>query len=313
MHENTLQKNRKPIIGVIIPCLDEELTIEAVINECRRHLPPATIFVIDNNSSDSSATIAKSSGAVVISEKRRGKGYVIQSLCNTIEADIYVLVDGDGTYDLSGVQEMICRVESKEADMVVGNRLHSYEEHAFRPFHTFGNKLVGSLINRLFQCRLTDIMSGYRVMNRNFVKNINVISSGFEVETEMTIKALKYGFTIEEHDVRYRSRPPGSHSKLNTFKDGALVLKTIFIIFKDYKPLLFFSSVAAFFLCASLASGSVVIREFIETQYIAHVPLAIFASGSMILSILSFVTGVILDSVNRRFDELHSYLKSNRT
>jgi hypothetical protein len=166
------------------------------------------------------------------------------------------------------------------------------------------------MINRLFKSNLKDIMTGCRIMSRAFVKNINIASAGFEVETEMTIKALKYGYVVKEVDIKYGERPEGSHSKLNTIKDGILVLKTIFIIFKEYKPFVFFSATALILLIISLLSGSVVIEEYLESRYIRRVPLAIFATGTMILSVVSFVTGVILDSVNRRFDELYNFIRS---
>jgi glycosyltransferase involved in cell wall biosynthesis len=298
-------------IAAIIPCYNEELTIAKVIADFKKIVPEAKIYVFDNNSRDKTAEIAESSGAAVIKEKRQGKGYVVQSMFNKIDADLYIMVDGDDTYDLSEVNQMISMVMNDEADMVVGTRLETYTDKSFRPFHTFGNKLVRSLINKLFRTNLKDIMSGLRVMSRAFVKNINIMASGFEVETEMTIKALKYGYMIKELDINYKERPAGSFSKLNTFRDGARVIKTIFIIFKDYRPLLFFSMVALLFFLISLCSGYVVVDEFIETRYITHVPLAIFASGTMILAIISLVTGIILDSVNRRVDELYSYLKSN--
>jgi glycosyltransferase involved in cell wall biosynthesis len=296
----------------LIPCFNEELTVGKVITDFRTRVPDAKVYVFDNNSTDRTAEIAKSLGADVINEKRQGKGYVVQSMFNKIEADIYVMVDGDDTYDLSEVNRMISMVMNDEADMVAGNRHENYSEKSFRPFHTFGNKLVKNMINKLFRTRLKDIMSGFRVMNKAFVKNINIMASGFEVETEMTIKALKYGHVIKELDINYKERPAGSYSKLSTFKDGIKVIKTIFNIFKDYRPLLFFSIISLLFLLISLLSGYVVVNEFIETRYIRHVPLTIFASGTMVLSIISFVTGVILDSINRRFDELHSYLRRNR-
>jgi glycosyltransferase involved in cell wall biosynthesis len=297
-------------LAVIIPCYNEELTVGQVISKFKDALPDATIYVFDNNSTDKTAEIASSLGATVIKEKRQGKGFVVQSMFKKIDADIYIMVDGDDTYDVSGIQEMISDIKNDEADMIVGNRLKTFSDKSFRPFHTFGNKLVRFLINKLFKVNLQDILSGFRVMTRDFVKNINITSAGFEVETEMTIKAVKYGYVIKEFDIKYGERPPGSHSKLNTIKDGLLVLKTIFIIFRDFKPLLFFTSLAGFLLLISLLSGLVVILEFIETRYITHVPLAILASGAMILSIILFVTGVMLDSINRRFDELYYFLKN---
>jgi glycosyltransferase involved in cell wall biosynthesis len=302
------QTDRK--IAVIIPCYNEELTVGKVITDIRNTLPEAEIFVFDNNSTDRTSEIARSLGAKVVKEKRQGKGFVVQSMFRKIDADIYVMVDGDDTYDISRITDMIEMVSSDNADMVVGNRLKMHTNQAFRPLHTFGNKLVRLLINKLFKSNLRDIMSGFRIMNRTFTKNINIMSSGFEVETEMSIKALKYGYVIKEMDINYGERPVGSISKLNTIKDGLLVLKTIFIIFKDYKPLLFFSVSSLVMLLISLLSGSVVIIEFLETRYITHVPLAIFASGTMILSIILFITGVILDSANRRFDEIYNFIRN---
>jgi glycosyltransferase involved in cell wall biosynthesis len=297
-------------IAALIPCYNEELTIDRVITDLRNAMPEATIYVFDNNSTDRTAEIAKSSGAFIIKEKRQGKGFVVQSMFNKVDADVYVMIDGDDTYDVSLVNTMIAMIRNDKADMVVGNRLKTYKSKSFRPLHIFGNKLVRFLINKLFRSNLKDIMSGFRVMSRSFVKNINIVSSGFEVESEMSIKALKYGFVSEEIDVRYKERPEGSYSKLNTFKDGILVLKTIFIIFKEYKPLLFFSVVSGIMLIISLLSGYVVVDEFLKTRYITHVPLSIFAAGTMIFSIILFVTGIILDSVNRRFDELYNFIRN---
>lgn len=299
-------------IAFIIPCYNEELTIRNVIREAKSFVPEAAIYVFDNNSTDKTAEVAQESGAIIKKEKRQGKGFVIQSMFNKVDADVYIMVDGDDTYDLSRVQDMIALVEHDQADMVVGNRLKTYSEKAFRPLHTFGNKLVCFLINKLFRANLKDVESGLRVMKREFVKNINIMSSGFDVEPEITIKALKYGYIIREIDINYRERPEGSHSKLNTVRDGILVLKTIFIIFKDFKPLLFFSAISGILLVISLLAGSIVITEFLETRYITHIPLAIFASGTMILSIILFITGVILDSTNRRFDEIYNFIRNKK-
>lgn len=299
-------------IAALVPCYNEELTVGKVISDLKAILPEAGIYVFDNNSTDKTVQIARECGAVVIKEHRQGKGFVVQSMFNRVDADIYIMVDGDDTYDLSKIYEMISLVEAGKADMAVGNRLETYSSKSFRPLHTFGNKLVRNLVNRLFSARLKDIMSGLRVMNRDFAKNINIIASGFEVETEMTIKALKYNFTIKEVDIEYRERPEGSVSKLNTFSDGILVLKTIFMIFKNYKPLIFFSLASLALAIISLATGWVVIDEFLETRYITHVPLAIFASGSMILSIIFFVTGVMLDSIMGRFDEMYNFIRNKK-
>lgn len=309
-HLNADNQEIYPKIAVIIPCYNEELTVGRVIEDFTKRLPDAEVYVFDNNSSDNTADISKSLGATVIREKRQGKGFVVQSMFNKITADIYIMMDGDDTYDLSGIEKAVSLIINDEADMVTGNRLKTYAEKSFRPLHSFGNKLVRFLINKLFHSNLKDVMTGYRIMNKAFVKNINITSGGFEVETEMTIKALKYNFVIKEMDIKYGERPEGSYSKLNTFRDGLLVLKTIFIIFKNYKPLVFFSTVSGLMMLISLLSGSIVVAEFMETKYITHVPLAIFSTGAMILCMILFVTGVILDSANRRFDELYNFIKN---
>ena len=299
--------------AVIIPCFNEEVTIGKVIQDVGTVLPHADIYVFDNNSTDRTVQIAEEAGVTVLREKRQGKGFVVQSMFSRVDADVYVMVDGDDTYDLQRLPEMVGMVERDEADMVVGGRLSNFTDKSFRPLHTFGNRLVVGLINRFFGGNLTDVMSGMRVMSRDFVKNINITSSGFEVETEMTIKALKHSNVIREVIISYKERPEGSFSKLNTFSDGILVLRTIFMIFKDYKPLLFFTALSLVFLALSLASGSVVINEFLETRFIRRVPLAILASGMMVLSMIFFITGVILDCTNRRFDELYHFVRMRGT
>ena len=293
----------------MIPCFNEEVTIGKVIREARAVLPDAEIYVFDNNSTDRTARIAEDAGATVIREKRQGKGFVVQTMFLRVEADVYLMVDGDDTYDLSGLPDMIALIQGDQADMIVGSRLGSATKRSFRPLHTFGNKLVAWLISRFFGGSLTDIMSGLRVMNRDFVKNVNITATGFEVETEMTIKALKHHAVVREVPVNYRERPVGSFSKLNTYRDGVLVIKTIFMIFKDYKPFLFFSLLSLLLFLQSLAAGSVVISEFLKTRYITHVPLAILASGMMVLSMIFFIAGVILDCTNRRFDELYHFMR----
>lgn len=299
-----------PRIAVVIPCFNEEVTIGKVISDCRRQLPDALIYVFDNNSTDRTAEIAAACGAAIVREKRQGKGFVVQGMFLRVEADVYVMVDGDDTYDLAMLPAIVEMVVRDEADMVVGNRLKTHDSSSFRPLHGFGNWLVSFLINRLFNARLNDIMSGFRVMSRSFAKNINLVASGFEVETEMSIKALKYRYVIKEVEIYYRERPPGSFSKLKTLSDGILVVKTVFMIFKDYKPFAFFGLVSLFLFMVSLGAGGVVVGEFLATRYIRHVPLAILASGSMILSFVVFMTGVVLDCANKRFDEICNYLRS---
>lgn len=304
------QRDGRVRVAAVIPCYNEELTIGKVVDDLRGELPDAEIYVFNNNSTDATAEVAARHGAVVLKEKRQGKGFVVQTMFSHIEADIYIMVDGDDTYDLANLREMVATVALDDADMVVGNRLKTHESGSFRPLHGFGNWLVSFLINSLFGASLCDIMSGLRIMNRAFVKNINIAASGFEVETEMTIKALKYGYVIREEEILYRERPPGSFSKLKTFSDGMLVIKTLFMIFKDYKPLFFFGVVSLFLFIVSVAAGSVVIEEYLQTRYVRHVPLAILASGSMVLSFTVFTTGIILDCANKRFDEIYHYIRN---
>jgi glycosyltransferase involved in cell wall biosynthesis len=295
-------KSRK--IAVLIPCLNEEQTIAKVIRDFRKELPEAVVYVYDNNSSDRTALMAEAAGARVVREKRRGKGFVVASMFEDVEADLYVLVDGDDTYPAEKVHEMLRPIIDERADMVVGNRLEEFGERSFRPFHVLGNKLVVGLVNLIFKCKLKDIMSGYRVFNRDFVRKVPIVSRGFEVETEMTLQALHYDFIIAEVPVPYRKRPEGSSSKLKTFSDGMKTLLTVFDIFKAYRPLLFFFILGAILGCVGLLIGSIPVAEYLETGRIERFPSAILASGIMIISVICVAIGIILDAVNHRLREL---------
>ena len=286
-------------ITVIIPCYNEEITIASVIKDFNTHLPEAEIVVYDNNSKDDTAKIAKECGATVISEPRQGKGNVIRSAFRDIESDIYVMSDGDNTYPAKHARELIKPVLEGSADMVVGDR-HStgaYAKENKRALHNFGNNLVKNLINSLFKSDLKDIMSGYRVFNREFVKNFPVTSDGFEIETEMTLHALDKKFIIKELPIEYRDRPEGSFSKLNTFKDGFRVLKTILWVFKDYKPLMFFSLRSLLFFILGLLFGLPPVIEFMQTGLVNKFPSARLATGLMLISVISLFSGFILDTV----------------
>ncbi len=288
-------------IAVLIPCYNEETTIGQVVDDFRKELPGSPVYVYDNNSKDSTAAIARSHGAIVVRESRQGKGNVIRSMFRDIDADIYVMVDGDDTYPAVHVRDLIAPVAAGEADMTVGDRLSNmtYAKENKRLFHSFGNNLVKSLINLLFGARLKDIMSGYRAFNRFFVKTISVMSKGFEVETEMTLHCLDKRFLIKEIPIIYKDRPEGSESKLNTFSDGIKVLKTIVWIFKDYKPLVFFGILAAVFFLLGLLIGSAPIMEYVRERYVYRVPSAILATGLMLVSLLFFSIGLILDTVEK--------------
>lgn len=286
-------------IAVLLPCYNEEQTIAKVIRDFKAHLKDAEIWVYDNNSTDRSVVIAQSEGAKVVSERRQGKGNVIRSMFRDIDADVYIMTDADDTYPAEMVQELIKPILDGLADMVVGDRLSnkSYSEQNKRPLHEFGNNLVIGLINKLFKSSLSDVMSGYRAFNKKFVKNIPVMSAGFEVETEMTLHALDKRFNIVEVPIQYRDRPEGSVSKLKTVQDGIKVLKTIIWVFKDFKPLAFFLSAALIFFATGLLVGIPVIIEFTHTKLVSKIPSAILATGLMSLSLTSLVCGTILDTI----------------
>ena len=286
-------------IAILIPCYNEEVTIAKVIADFRRQLPNALIYVYNNNSTDNTLQIAYENGAIVKNEYRQGKGNVVRSMFRDIEADIYVLVDGDDTYPAEKVHELIKPILMETADMVVGDRISNgtYKSQNKRLFHDFGNGIVKKTINKLFKSNLKDVMSGYRAFNKRFVKNIPILSKGFEVETEMTLHALDKGFIIKEIPIEYRNRPNRSISKLNTFTDGYKVLKAIIKMLKDYKPMKFFLSIAIIFFMLGLIIGVPVIYEYILTKYITKVPSAVLSTGLMIFSIITAQCGVILDTV----------------
>ena len=292
-------------IAVLIPCYNEELTIEKVIKDFQKELPNAEIYVYNNNSKDKTAEIAEKAGAIVRNEYRQGKGNVVRSMFRDIEADIYVMVDGDDTYPAEFVHELIKPVANGEADMAIGDRLSNgtYQEENKRKFHEFGNNLVKKSINVLFDTGLKDIMTGYRVFNKTFVKNMPVMSPKFEIETEMTLYALDKKYIIKEIPIIYRDRPEGSESKLNTVSDGIKVVKTIVNMFKDYKPIQFFGTIALILFILGLIVGIPVISEFIKTQYITKVPSAVLATGLMMIAVIVGQCGIILQTVVKQHKE----------
>jgi glycosyltransferase involved in cell wall biosynthesis len=297
-------------VAVLIPCYNEEQTVGKVIDDFKSQLPGCEVYVYDNNSKDKTSEIAVQHGAIVKKEYRQGKGNVVRSMFRDIDADCYVMADGDDTYPAEFVHKLIEPVAKGEANMVIGDRLSngSYKSENKRAFHNLGNDMVRNLINKLFRSNIRDIMTGYRAFDREFVKSIPVLSPGFEIETEMTIHALDKKFLIKEIPIDYRDRPDGSFSKLNTFRDGLKVLKTIFMLFKDYKPLRFFGIASLIFLVLGLAAGLPVIIEFVRTSYIRKVPSAILAVGLVILSTLSFAMGIILDTIVKQHRQMYELI-----
>ncbi|CDM67686.1 Glycosyltransferase [Clostridium bornimense] len=286
-------------IAVLVPCYNEELTIGKVVEDFKRELPEADIYVYDNNSKDNTSKIAEEKGAIVVKEYRQGKGNVVRSMFRDIDADIYIMVDGDDTYPAEAARDMIQPIIDGEADMVIGDRLSNgtYFQENKRPFHDFGNNLVKGLIGLLFKNEIRDIMTGYRAFNRYFVKTMPVLSDGFQIETEMSIHALDKKFLLKEIPIDYRDRPEGSESKLSTFKDGYRVLSALGSLFKNYKPMAFFGIVTLVSFLLGLLVGVPVIFEFVKTSFVSKVPSAILAVGFMVIAILSLVCGVILDTI----------------
>lgn len=292
-------------VAVLVPCFNEEQTVAKVVADFRRVLPGATVYVYDNNSTDATAERAREAGAVVRRETRQGKGNVLRAMFRDIDADCYVLVDGDDTYPAEAAPEMVRPVLAGEADMVVGDRLSStYAAENKRRFHNFGNELVRRLVNTVFRGRVTDIMTGYRAFSFAFVKSFPVLSRGFEIETEMTIHALDKNLSIVSVPVAYRDRPAGSSSKLRTVSDGLRVLRTIANLFKNYKPLVFFSLAALVSLAASAALFVPVLAEYFRTGLVPHFPRLIVSGVLLTMSILFWITGLILDTVVQKHRQL---------
>ena len=292
-------------IAVLIPCYNESKTIEKVVKDYKKALPEADIYVYDNNSNDDTDKIAKKAGAIVRYEYKQGKGNVIRSMFRDIDADCYLMIDGDDTYPSVNAREMCNLVLEGKADMVIGDRLSStYFTENKRLFHNTGNKLVRWLINTLFKNNVRDIMTGYRAFSYDFVKTFPVLSKGFEIETEMTIHALDKNFLLKEVSVDYRDRPVGSVSKLNTYSDGFKVLKTIARLFKEYKPSVFFSIISLVFFIISLCFGVPVFMEYFETKLVLRFPTLIFSGFMLMISILMLICGIILEVVVKKHRQL---------
>ncbi|MBQ8945622.1 MAG: glycosyltransferase [Lachnospiraceae bacterium] len=291
-------------IAVLIPCYNEEKTITKVVTDARRILPEATVYVYDNNSSDASVRLAQEAGAIVRHEYVQGKGAVIRRMFREIEAECYIMVDADDTYPMENAPEMVRLVEEHNSDMVVGDRLSStYFTENKRPFHNFGNSIVRGTINRLFDCDVKDIMTGFRAFSYNFVKTFPVLSRGFEIETEMTIHAVYNHMQIDNVIVDYRDRPEGSESKLNTYSDGIRVLFTILKLYKDYKPMSFFSLQALVLTLISTAFLIPVLVEYVQTGQVARFPTLIVCCFVYMAAIQSVFSGMILSNLalaNRR-------------
>ncbi len=292
-------------IAVLIPCYNESKTIAKVISDFKVKLPEADIYVYDNNSKDNTAEIALSSGAIVRYEERQGKGNVVRRMFSDIDADCYILVDGDDTYSVDSVREMCNYILNDYFDMVVGDRLSStYFEENKRPFHDSGNRLVRYFINKIFHSDIKDVMTGYRALSRYMVLNVPLLSEGFEIETEMTIKALDANMRIKQIPIFYSDRPLGSESKLNTFSDGYRILKTILKLFRDYQPLRFFSLIAGILIVISSGFLLPILIEYLQIGLVPRYPTLIVCGFVILFAMMLWVCGLVLEVMLSRHRQL---------
>ena len=288
----------QPRIAVLLPCFNEEATIAATVEGFRAALPSAQVYVYDNNSRDRTREIATAGGALIRSERQQGKGHVVRRMFADVDADVYVMADGDLTYDPKSAQAMVDLLLDEQLDMVVGTRKHQ-EKEAYRGGHVLGNKLFTGILAGLFGRSFSDIFSGYRVFSRRFVKSFPVLSSGFEIETEISVHALELRMPVGEVETAYASRPEGSESKLSTFGDGWRILKTIAVLYRVERPVLFFGSIGTLLLIAALILSIPLVLTYLDTGLVPRVPTAILVTGMTIVAVLCFFAGLILDTVTR--------------
>jgi len=288
----------QPRIAVLLPCYNEEAAIAATVAGFKQALPTATVYVYDNNSSDRTREIAAKAGAIVRSERQQGKGHVVRRMFADVDADVYVIADGDLTYDSKAAPAMVDLLIMEQLDMVVGTRRHE-EKEAFRGGHVIGNKLFTGLLAGLFGRSFTDIFTGYRVFSRRFVKSFPVLSSGFEIETEISVHALELRMPVGEVETAYAARPEGSHSKLSTYSDGWRILKTIVTLYRIERPVLFYGSIGALLLLAAILLSIPLVITYVHTGLVPRVPTAILVTGMVVVAVLCFFAGLILDTVTR--------------
>ena len=293
-----MASNAQPRIAVLLPCYNEEAAIGATVRGFRAALPTATVYVYDNNSRDRTCEVAAEAGAVVRTERQQGKGHVVRRMFADIDADVYVMADGDLTYDPEAAPAMVDMLLAEQFDMVVGTRRHE-EKGAYRGGHVIGNRLFTNLLSGLFGRSFTDIFSGYRVFSRRFVKSFPVLSSGFEIETEISVHALELRMPVGEVETAYGARPEGSESKLSTFRDGWRILTTIATLYRIERPVLFYGSIGALLLALALVLSIPLVITYLDTGLVPRFPTAILITGMTIIAVLCFFAGLILDTVTR--------------
>jgi len=285
-------------VAVLVPCYNEEAAIATVVKDFRAAMPGAVIYVYDNNSRDQTSARGAEAGAVVRNESRQGKGNVVRRMFADIEADIYVLVDGDDTYDAGAAPRMIAQMIGEGADLLTARRIHT-DAAAYRPGHVLGNRLLTGLTSLLFNVHLSDMLSGYRIFSRRFVKSFPFTAEGFAIETELTVHAVRLMMPMSEMDTRYKERPVGSVSKLNTYRDGFRILGTIGYLVREERPLVFFATIAFLFAAAAALIGAPVVSDYVHTGLVPRLPTAVLATGLMVIAFLSLTCGLILDTVTR--------------
>lgn len=297
-------------IAVLIPCYNEALTVAQVVSDFRRELPEAQIWVFDNNSKDGTDEIARRAGAIVAYEQRQGKGYVVQSMFRKVDADIYIMVDGDSTYSASLVHQLIAPILQSDADMVIGSRLLAQSSSEFRLLNRFGNQMFLWVLHWLFGVRLTDLLSGYRAFSRRLVRGLPLFGGGFQTEAEMTIKALQRNFSIMEVPSDLGTRPEGSHSKINILGDGMAILNCMITLLRDYKPLTFFATLGTTLILLGCIPGALVTVEFLKTGLVPRLPSALLAVGLVLAGLIFIFVGLVLHTIVRRFQELDWQLQT---
>lgn len=297
-------------IAVLVPCYNEERNVASVVEDFKKELPEADIYVYDNNCTDQTVQEARKAGALIGHERRQGKGHVVRTMFREVEADYYVMVDGDGTYPASRVHDLLRPVMEGDADMVLGSRLHPRTKSRFKPLNLIGNRIFLFIINALFRLKITDLLTGYRAFNRKFVKSVPLLSVGFEIETELTVKCIERGYRIVEVPTTLGERAPGSSSKIRVLRDGFLIFFTMFSLLRDYKPFTAFGALGLLFIALGSVPGVMAVKGYLAEGHLSSLFSALLALGLVLSGLFIIFTGLILHSISRRFQEVDRQLRN---